>query len=377
VDGIMGPQTRSAIRSFQQQRGLQADGRVGPQTEHAMIAAGAGPAPATTITPQPREPARPAPLPAPVDGARPAGALAALRSFVAPETLPTLENALNIMKIICQYQNIPWRIGYTILQHEGGIRLFKHGDGVMQTTRPARQATIPRLPRELKLILLGRSTADPASDQELNRLVDVEFRRRLAVQIATGVQELKTNLLRFNNYVALAFIAYNAGPGWAYYVITRGQRKQRPGGVSEDQWENMCRSGAALYHQPPDKVRIEEGVWQCDSNIPAWFSHMPVFDRQSNIQLIAYKYLRRIRECMRGPKPSVASCTSATHRQRRKGTGPLVCTLSRFGALDKLYNPRLMSTSYYAVAQNELPPIPADNMPLKAVGQQLVKMPLA
>jgi peptidoglycan hydrolase-like protein with peptidoglycan-binding domain len=42
VDGIMGSQTRSAIRSFQQRAGLTMDGIVGPQTERALIAAGAG-----------------------------------------------------------------------------------------------------------------------------------------------------------------------------------------------------------------------------------------------------------------------------------------------------------------------------------------------
>jgi N-acetyl-anhydromuramyl-L-alanine amidase AmpD len=40
-DGIIGSQTRSAIRSFQNQRGLAVDGVVGPQTERALVAAGA------------------------------------------------------------------------------------------------------------------------------------------------------------------------------------------------------------------------------------------------------------------------------------------------------------------------------------------------
>ena len=57
VDGIMGPQTRSAIRSFQQQRGLKVDGLVGAETERALIAAGAAPPPtsptAPTIAPAP------------------------------------------------------------------------------------------------------------------------------------------------------------------------------------------------------------------------------------------------------------------------------------------------------------------------------------
>ncbi len=45
VDGDAGVKTRSAIRSFQTQRGLVADGIVGSKTEAALIAAGAGPAP--------------------------------------------------------------------------------------------------------------------------------------------------------------------------------------------------------------------------------------------------------------------------------------------------------------------------------------------
>jgi len=51
VDGIMGPQTRSAIRSFQQKQGLVADGVVGANTEAALIKATSGTAPAPVITP--------------------------------------------------------------------------------------------------------------------------------------------------------------------------------------------------------------------------------------------------------------------------------------------------------------------------------------
>jgi hypothetical protein len=44
-DGISGPATRSAIRSFQQRQGLTADGVMGPQTERALVSAGAGSSP--------------------------------------------------------------------------------------------------------------------------------------------------------------------------------------------------------------------------------------------------------------------------------------------------------------------------------------------
>jgi outer membrane protein OmpA-like peptidoglycan-associated protein len=64
VDGIAGPQTRSAIRSFQQQRGLTADGIVGPLTEAALIAAGASPPPGSS-SPKPYAPGVPSPSPRP------------------------------------------------------------------------------------------------------------------------------------------------------------------------------------------------------------------------------------------------------------------------------------------------------------------------
>lgn len=37
IDGVMGTQTRRAIRSFQEKSGLLADGVVGPKTEAALI----------------------------------------------------------------------------------------------------------------------------------------------------------------------------------------------------------------------------------------------------------------------------------------------------------------------------------------------------
>jgi len=66
VDGISGTQTRSAVRSFQGRHSLAADGIVGPLTEAALVAAGAG-SPPGTGTAQPWTPS-PAPAPAPSSG---------------------------------------------------------------------------------------------------------------------------------------------------------------------------------------------------------------------------------------------------------------------------------------------------------------------
>jgi Putative peptidoglycan binding domain len=60
VNGVADPATRSAIRSFQQQNGLPADGVVGPDTERALIAARAGKAPQEGAA-EPAGPAEPAP----------------------------------------------------------------------------------------------------------------------------------------------------------------------------------------------------------------------------------------------------------------------------------------------------------------------------
>jgi Putative peptidoglycan binding domain len=43
VDGMLGTQTRAAIRGFQQRRGLAVDGRLTPQLERALVVAGATP----------------------------------------------------------------------------------------------------------------------------------------------------------------------------------------------------------------------------------------------------------------------------------------------------------------------------------------------
>jgi hypothetical protein len=303
-------------------------------------------------------------------------ALVDLIRFSQAQTQATVANALSIVRLISRFHGIPWRVPFVILEHEGGIRAFDHPDGVMQVTDAAKPRAIHAMPRELKLVLAGRALTDQIATAPLDAAVRTEFPRRLAVQIAGGIQLLKNALDRFAGYVALAYVAYNAGDGSAARVVTGGRATNRPAGTTDELWESMCRFAASLYHQLPRDVRIATGQWQCDANIPAWFRRFAVFDRNSGQNLIAYPYLRSIQSCIRPVRPAIP-CTRASHGQRHDGAGNVACSTTRAGAFDKLYAPAQLGQLYRDAIAGFLAPIPQDNLPIKVLDGRLVKMPLA
>lgn len=374
VDGQFGRRSRAALIAFQRRQGLTADGVVGPATERALIAAGA-PAPPGGST----SAAAPATTPAqagPLTTAQ-QQALAALTPLAAPTTAPTAANVVAIMRAVCDFHGLPFALGLTILDHESPSPLqrgFSHGDGVMQTIASARASIIPRIPRPLARVLLGLPAGNAAQDATLTTRLNQEFHRRLAVQIAAGVQEYVEGLRAFNGYVALGFIAYNAGKGSAAHIATGGQHQRRPAGISDARWETMCHLGAARLHQSPSAVDIQQARWRCDKNIPAWWREIQVRDRSSRLLLISYQYLRSIRACIPRNRPTVA-CTAANHGQRQAGTGTLKCEMTRKGVLDKLYDPRLLRRELFTAASAHLTAIQDDMRPLKVTGGRIVKMP--
>jgi hypothetical protein len=308
--------------------------------------------------------------------AAPPAALLDLIPLSQPQVQATVANALSIVRVISQFHGVPWRIPFVILEHEGGVRVFGHQDGVMQVTDAAKPGVIHAMPRELKLVIAGRPLNDQIATTALDAAVRTEFPRRLAVQIACGTQLLKGALDRFSGYVVLAYIAYNAGDGNVARVITAGRAANRPAGTTDEQWESMCRFAASIYHQFPRDVRIATGQWQCDANIQTWFQRSAVFDQRSGQHLIAYNYLRSIQSCIRRLRPATP-CTWAVHGQRQDGAGDVVCSATRVGALDKFYNPAQLGQAYRNAIARLLAPIPEDNLPIKVVNGRMVKMPLA
>jgi hypothetical protein len=302
-----------------------------------------------------------------------------LAALASPAIQPTAANIVAIMRAISRLHNIPFALGLTVLDHEcpGDLaRGFRHSDGLMQTIRSARTSIMPRIPRPLARLLLGLPLDARVDDGELNRRLHAEFSRRVAVQIAAGVQEIVEGLRAFNGYVAPALIAYNAGKGNAAYIVTQGRAKRRPAGTSDASWDSMCRLGAAMLHQPPSVVNVAPGRWRCDMNIPAWHREFQIRDKPTGLLLIAYQYLRSVPACIREQRP-LEACTAATHTQRREGSGKEKCTATRAGVLDKLYEPRRLRRALFDAAGGALSSITDDARPLRVEAGQFVKAPLA
>ncbi len=150
----------------------------------------------------------------------------------------------------------------------------------MQTIRVARTDVIPLIPRPLKLQLLQLPANDRTSDATLNRRLYAEFPLRVAVQIAAGVQEIVIGLGKFNGYVALALIAYNAGASNATRIATRGRLIEANRRTRPPRWETACLFGAGILHQPATAVIVERVAGFVTRTRPrAWAAEIPVHDR--------------------------------------------------------------------------------------------------
>jgi len=195
------------------------------------------------------------------------------------------------------------------------------------------------------------------------------------------MQELKAALQKFNGYVALAFSAYNTGGGNVSLLVTKRQHNKRPLDVTDEQWEQMCRTAASMLHQRPSDARVEQGIWLCDPNlrtakgnwIPRYGSRM--FDKKTGLRLVGFQYLRSIRGFAPSQGPSTKCDFNVPKKERvQPGSGELKYHTTRVGALDKLYDPQKLGKAYYQPAKDQLPAIPDDDLPLKVLNGKLVKV---
>ena len=187
-------------------------------------------------------------------------------------------------------------------------------DGVLQVTAGTRPGVISHIARSLKLAALGLNEDPTLSDDALNtRFAQAYVDKNLVVQVMTGAQYIHTQLDQFNGFVALAGLAYNAGPGRARAVI---------GDFGGDPLTT-----ALQYHKHIgtgiDQVTVQPGITSTDAATGAQWVRYPVIANDSGKEIFQYLYMRQV------PKRN-------------------------YGLLDFIFRPTLLAL--FNLYQNDVPP---------------------
>lgn len=181
VDGIMGPATRSAIRSFQQRQGLTPDGIVGPQTEQQLRLLVGG------STPTPSSPACP-PRPVYVDCPPPSTPFELLDNFAFDgfrlnRSVHT-PRLLRVARQIIASQRSPTPIrslliaGHTDPVGDENYNFLlgrRRAEEVMRELCATLDRMSPGLARRIKFQLTTCGERQPKATPELSRRVEVFF----------------------------------------------------------------------------------------------------------------------------------------------------------------------------------------------------------
>ncbi|MFC1465363.1 MAG: C39 family peptidase [Candidatus Brachytrichaceae bacterium NZ_4S206] len=159
-------------------------------------------------------------------------------------------------------------------------------DGVLQVTPATRASVISRMPRALKLTALDLSDDPAMGDADLNaRFAQAFEQKHLLVQTLTGGWYVKEQLDRFNGYVALAGLAYNAGPGRARREV-------------EEKWGGDLLRAALQYHKRigarSDEVTVQPGIPTVDTATGVQWIRFPVTANDTGLEIFQYLYLRQV-----------------------------------------------------------------------------------
>jgi hypothetical protein len=161
---------------------------------------------------------------------------------------------------------------------------INHRDGVLQVIPATRAGVIARIERGIKLAALGLD-GSALSDNDLSaRFAQAFDAKNALVQVLTGAQYIKEQLNRFNGFIALAGLAYNAGPGRAASEIQK--------------WGGDPRVLALQYHKAigpaGDQVTVQAGIVQTDPATGAKWTRFPVIANDTGREIFQYLYLRRV-----------------------------------------------------------------------------------
>ncbi len=159
-------------------------------------------------------------------------------------------------------------------------------DGVLQVTPATRTGVIGRMPRELKLAALDLSNDPAIGDAELNaRFAQAFAQKHLLVQTLTGGWYVKEQLDRFDGYVALAGLAYNAGPGRARREV-------------QEKWGGDLLRAALQYHKRigvrSNEVTVQPGIPTVDTATGVQWIRFPVTANDTGLEVFQYLYLRQV-----------------------------------------------------------------------------------
>jgi hypothetical protein len=153
-----------------------------------------------------------------------------------------------------------------------------HPDGVLQVTGPTRAEVIAQLPGAHKALALGV----PAAPDLDARFAAAYAQGNLLAQVLCGAFYIRKQLDLFDGVLAVAGLAYNAGPGAAMRIV----RKFGDAAVAAAHYHRRIGTG-------PNEARVGAGTPQVDPAIGAWLD-FSVTANDTGVAIPHFIYLRQV-----------------------------------------------------------------------------------